>query len=245
MELRLQRILAQAGIASRRKAEELIREGRVRVNGRVVTALGTKADPERDSIKVDGKLLRRPEAKAYFLLHKPPGYLSSLKDEEGKRRRLVTDLIPKGRLRLFPVGRLDFDAEGALLLTNDGELAYRLTHARFGVPKTYEVKVRGVPGEEAIERLRSGTWAKGREKSTPAPARARLLRVTEKNSWLLITLTEGKTHQVKRMCEAIGHPALRLKRVRFGHLSLRGLSPGSYRALAPEEVRRLKALVGL
>ncbi len=245
MELRLQSILAQAGIASRRKAEELIREGRVQVNGSVVTALGTKADPDRDFIKVDGKSLRRPGVKAYFLLHKPPGYLCSLKDEKGKKRPLVTGLLRKGTLRLFPVGRLDFDAEGALLLTNDGELAHRLTHPRFGVPKTYEVKVRGVPGEEAIERLRSGAWAKGKERGAPTPARARLLKVSKKNSWLLITLTEGKTHQVKRMCEAIGHPALRLRRTRFGHLGVKGLSPGTYRSLTPEEVRRVKALVGL
>ncbi len=230
-------------MASRRKAEELIREGRVRVNGRVVTALGAKADPGRDAVKVDGKLITRREPRAYYLVNKPPGYLSSLRDEEGKRRKLVTELLPKKSLRLFPVGRLDLDAEGVLLLTNDGELAHRLTHPRFGVPKTYEVKVKGVPREEEMERLVSGAWARGKERARRGPARARRLRLADKNSWLLITLTEGKTHQVKRMCEAIGHPALRLRRVRFGPLGLRGLPAGGCRPLTPEEVRRLKALV--
>jgi 23S rRNA pseudouridine2605 synthase len=253
---RLQKIIAAAGIASRRKAEELITAGRVSVNGSVVTELGAKADPEQDHIRVDGRPLRGAERKLYFLLNKPKGYVSTVSDPEG--RPTVMQFVRNVRARLYPVGRLDFNSEGLLLLTNDGELMNRLTHASSHVPKTYLVKVSGRPNAEAIARLRSGVVlpaargprsANGRTRRTPAldektaPARIRLVRDAP-NPWFEVTLTEGRYRQIHRMFEAIGHHVEKIKRVSYGPLEL-DIPPGQVRALTPAEVESLRAAAGL
>ncbi len=235
---RVQKILAKAGIASRREAERIILEGRVTVNGRIIQ-LGEKADPEKDHIKVDGKRLPRPEPKITLVLHKPRGYLSTVKDPKG--RPTVMDLLGKIKWRLYPLGRLDFDAEGLLLLTNDGEIAYRLTHPKFSISRTYWVKIQGVPGEKKLELLKKGIQL---EDGLAKAHSVHLLREREKNSWIQITLTEGRTHLVKRLFAAIGHPVLKLKRIEFGPIRLGNLPVGHFRFLTPEEqeqLRRLKA----
>lgn len=235
---RIQKILAKAGIASRREAEKLILEGRVTLNGRVVQ-LGAKADPEKDHIKVDGKRIPRPEPKITLVLNKPRGYLSTVKDPKG--RPTVMDLLGKIKWRLYPLGRLDFDAEGLLLLTNDGEIAYHLTHPKFSISRTYWVKVQGVPGEKKLELLKKGI----RLEDGMAKAHSiQILREREKNSWIQVTVTEGRTHLVKRLFAAIGHPVLKLKRIEFGPIRLGNLPTGHFRFLTPEEqeqLRRLKA----
>ncbi|MFQ5894710.1 MAG: pseudouridine synthase [Nitrospinota bacterium] len=333
MLVRLQKIIAQAGVASRRRAEQLIREGRVTVNGRRVRELGAQADPERDHIRVEGKLLKRPEPSLYFLLHKPRNVLTTVRDEEEKGRPTVMDFLRGVRGRVFPVGRLDFDAEGLVLLTNDGALAHGLMHPRYGVPRRYEVKVKGVPNVEALARLEAGRWTshragakepvslsphgqaglkrtgvpaagprppghragakepvflsppgqagpkrtgipaagprppgrragakepafprasrpRGAQKSAEiarggpaAPAEVELVRVAKKNAWLRVTLREGRTHQIKRMFGAVGHPVLKIKRVGFGPLSLRGIPPGGFRRLTDQEVEAVRSLV--
>jgi 23S rRNA pseudouridine2605 synthase len=235
MKERLQKIIADAGISSRRKAEELIREGRVRISGRVVTKLGTKADPERESIEVDGQFLsaRTPE-RVYIALHKPRGYITSRQDPEG--RSTVTELLRGVPERVFPVGRLDYDAEGLLLLTNDGELAQRLLHPRYAVPRTYLVKVKGLPDAQSITRLRRGVVLSD---GVSLPARVSFIERTQKNSWVRITVTEGRNRLIKRMCATVGHPVLKLKRVAFGRLELGSLQPGNFRVLSAREVERL------
>jgi pseudouridine synthase len=237
---RLQKVIARAGLASRREAERLIREGRVTVNRRTVTELGTKVDSACDAIVVNGKKLAAPPAHLYILLHKPPGYVSTLRDPES--RPIIVDLLGSVRARVFPVGRLDYDAEGLMLLTNDGPLAHRLHHPRFGIRRTYEVKVKGVPSEEALERLRTGVQL---EDGMTLPAGARFLRKSINNSWIRITLGEGRNRQVKRMCAAVDHPAIKIKRVSFGTLSLGDLEPGRSRYLTREEVKSLYKLVAL
>lgn len=234
---RLQKILAAAGVASRRKAEELITAGRVAVNGKVTTELGSKADPERDHIRVDGKLLRGPEKPVYLLLHKPKGYVTAVCDPAG--RATVMDLLRGVRQRVYPVGRLDYASEGLLLLTNDGELAARLMHASSHVPKRYLVKVSGQPGAEAVEKLRRGVSieAAGKRVRT-APAGVTLAREGE-NPWYEVTLIEGRNRQVRRMFEAVGHHVEKIKRVAFGPLQL-DVPLGSFRHLAPAEVERLR-----
>ncbi|MBI4481859.1 MAG: rRNA pseudouridine synthase [Acidobacteria bacterium] len=229
---RLQKIIADAGIASRRKAEGYILAGRVRVNGRVVQQLGSKADPQVDSIKVDGKLLRRPE-RVYLLLHKPPGYLTTRSDPQG--RPTVMDLIPP-RFRVYPAGRLDYQSEGLVLLTNDGELTRQITRAGGHCPKFYHVKVRGVPEEKELDKLRKGVRLND---LLLHPATIRLLR-QQRHSWYEVTLYEGKNRQIRRMFEIIGHPVLKLKRVALGPLDLKGLVPGAHRLLRPSEVEALK-----
>ena len=240
---RLQKIIAAAGISSRRQAEELITAGRVSVNGQLVTELGTKADPQHDHIRVNGKLLRGSERHVYLALNKPKGYVTTAHDPEG--RSTVMDLVPGIRARVYPVGRLDYASEGLLLLTNDGELAHRLMKAASHVPKTYLVKVAGMPAREGIEKLRRGLripQAAGRRTMT-APARVRLLRDAE-NPWFELTLSEGKNRQIRRMFEAIGHHVEKIRRVRYGPLTL-DLAPGEYRPLRPEEVQQLKRAAGL
>ncbi len=231
---RLQKILSRAGIASRRKAEELILQGHVTVNGRVVTELGTKADPERDYIKVDGKSIRL-QPLVYLVLNKPKGYVTTLADPEG--RPTVVDLLGGVKARVYPVGRLDFDAEGLLLLMNDGDLAHRLMHPRYEVPKTYRVKVQGVLEEKALAKLRKGVVL---EEGRTAPARVLPIRKTETNSWIELTIREGWNRQVKRMCERAGHSVLKLQRVRYGPLDLGDLPRGRYRALSPREISLLR-----
>lgn len=238
MEQRLQKLIAAAGIASRRHAEELIAAGRVTVNGEVIKELGTKADPEKDHIKVNGKLINpqlKSREKVYVLLYKPKGYLSSVSDPEG--RPLVTELLPPALGRLYPVGRLDFNTEGLLLLTNDGDFTNFVTAARNRVEKVYEVKVKGVPTDTAIQRLRRGIVLE--DGTRTAPAKIALLNETQTNAWFEVLLHQGRNQQIRRMFELIGHSVLKLRRVRIGFLRDENLKPGAWRFLAPSEVRRL------
>lgn len=245
---RLQKIIAAAGVCSRRKAEELITAGRVAVNGKVVSELGTKADPEHDSIKVDGKLLAQRDAarKTYLLLHKPKGYVTTVSDPEG--RPTVMDLLRARKIpvteRVYPIGRLDWATEGLLLLTNDGELANQLTRAASHVAKTYLVKVSGKPRETDLQKLRTGvsisTGIDGRRVKT-APAKIQLTH-NGPNPWYEVTLTEGRNRQLHRMFERIGHHVEKIKRVRYGPLTL-DVEPGCFRALNAGEVENLRRAV--
>jgi len=246
---RLQKVLARAGVASRRKCEELIRAGRVRVNGRVVTELGTKVDPTRDIIEVDGRPIA-PERKVYILLHKPRGYLSDTLDFRGRPSAL--SLVPGGE-RLYPAGRLDARSEGLLLLTNDGELAHRLTHPRFQHQKEYLALVEGEPTEATLRRMLEGVERDGQVLRADAVQRLERLgpeahihgweEAPKGMTWLRILLHEGKKRHIRRMCAALGHPVRRLIRVRIGPLRLGDLKAGEYRILTEEEVRRLKEAI--
>jgi pseudouridine synthase len=239
MEERLQKLIAAAGLASRRHAEEMIAAGEVTVNGKLVTEAGTKADPTRDHIKVRGKLINpllEAREKVYVLLNKPRGYLASLSDPE--ERPLVTELVPASLGRLHPVGRLDFNTEGLLILTNDGELTNYVTAARNNVAKVYEVKVKGVPPEEAIERLRRGIRLE--DGVHTAPAQVTHAGETGTNAWFQVILHEGRNQQIRRMFDAIGHSVLKLRRTRIGDLQDERLPVGAYRLLSPAEVARLK-----
>jgi 23S rRNA pseudouridine2605 synthase len=240
MLLRLQKVLAQAGLASRRQAEEWIVAGRVAVNGKVITSLGTQADPDVDRITVDGRPICRFEPKVYYVLNKPRGYVSTCEDERG--RPTVLDLLKPLQYRLFPVGRLDWDTEGVLLLTNDGELAQRLLHPRYQMRRTYLAKVDGIPTPEALQRLvRLGRAPGGRGR----PPYARLVKAGERHAWIEVRLWEGKNRQVRRMCDAIGHPVRRLRRMQFAGLDAEGLESGRFRPLTPAEVLALKRRAGL
>ena len=254
---RLQKIIAAAGIASRRKAEELITNGLVSVNGQVVTELGSKADLEHDHIKVNGKLLSGPERHVYLLLNKPKGYVTTVTDPQG--RPTVVDLVRGTGARIYPVGRLDYLSEGLLLLTNDGELAQKLTHASSHVAKTYLVKISGKPSEDQIEKLRRGIMLpaeraplktttgrlpdeRQRRRSAAvktAPARIKLLRAAD-NPWYEVTLLEGRNRQIRRMFEQIDHHVEKIKRVRYGSLQL-DVEPGKFRHLTAKEVEQLKS----
>ena len=238
MEERLQKLIAAAGVASRRHAEELITAGRVTVNGEVIKELGTKADPEKDHIKVNGKLINpqlQSREKIYVLLNKPRGYLSSVSDPEG--RPLVTELLPRSLGRLYPVGRLDFNTEGLLLLTNDGNFTNFITSAKNRVDKVYEVKVKGVPSETGIKRLRHGVTLE--DGTRTAPAKITMLHETATNAWYEVLLHQGRNQQVRRMFELIGHSVLKLRRVRIGFLTDEGLKPRGWRLLSPAEAARL------
>lgn len=234
---RLQKILSEMGVASRRQSEELIREGRVTVNGREAH-IGDKADPSRDHIKVDGRRVTLSASRVYLMVNKPKNIVTTIDDPEG--RATVMDLLKSKYPRLFPVGRLDYDAEGFLLLTNDGELAYRLSHPSFEVPRTYRVKVKGKPAPEEIRRLSRGISLTD---GPTAPCRIAHLKETDENSWLEMTLHEGRNRQVKRMWEKMGYSVIKLVRVRFGGLSLGKLKPGEYRPLRPAEVEKLNRLI--
>jgi len=223
-------------MASRREAERMVLEGRIAVNGKVIDTMGFKADPVKDHIKVDGKRLPRFETKMTLLLNKPRGYLSTVEDPRG--RATVMDLLAKVRERIYPVGRLDFDAEGLLILTNDGDLAHRLSHPRFSIPRTYLAKVSGIPDEKKLGRLKRGIMLED--------GRARavfifVLHQGEKNSWIRVVVTEGRNRLVKRMFMAIGHPVLKLKRLAFGPIQLGNLPVGQFRYLTAEEISKLKA----
>ena len=239
---RLQKIIAAAGGTSRRKAEELIAQGRVTVNGQVITELGSKADPEQDHIKVDGKLLRGAERHIYLLLNKPKGYVTTVADPEG--RPTVMDLVKHVGERIYPVGRLDYASEGLLLMTNDGELANFLTRAASHVPKTYLVKIAGQASEGDIDKLRHGMrigskpGMRGTQAVRTAPAQVNIVREGD-NPWYEVTLIEGKNRQIRRMFEEIGHHVEKIKRVRYGSPTL-DVEPGKFRELAPHEVAALR-----
>ncbi|MBI1912206.1 MAG: rRNA pseudouridine synthase [Deltaproteobacteria bacterium] len=235
-EERLQKIISAAGITSRRKAEELVTQGRVTVNNHTVTEVGAKADPFKDRIAVDGKLISFKGPKVYILLNKPKDCISAVTDP--LHRQVVTDLV-NTKERVYPIGRLDYDAEGVILLTNDGELSNKLIHPNFKVPKKYLVKVKDVPKREDIEKLERGVYL---EDGRTLPARARFVKETQENSWIEITVIEGRNRLVKRMCQAIGHPVIKLKRVEFAGIKLGSLEPGQYRMLTEREVERLKNL---
>lgn len=240
MQERLQKFLASAGIASRRKAEELIAQGRVRVNEAPVTALGTKVDPARDLVTVDGKLVSARESRAHYLLYKPPGCVTTASDPEGRPTAL--DYLRGVKERVFPVGRLDWDAEGAVLFTDDGELAHRLAHPRYGHRRTYLVKVRGDPPPEALARMAAGV------RLEDGPARALEATVherAERNVWIRVVVGEGRYHLVKRLCEAVGLQVQRLFRPEFGGVTVEGLRPGTFRPLTAAELRAMRSAVGL
>lgn len=234
---RLQKIIAQAGIASRRAAEKLIAEGRVTINGETVREMGTKADPSREDIRVDGRRVKSAERLRYILLYKPAGFVTTRSDE--KRRPTVIDLLGGVKEYVYPVGRLDYDTEGLLLLTNDGDLAARLTHPRHGVERTYEARVARMPDDHALDRLRRGIALDGR-RTLPADVSLLNKGSRDREGVLAITIREGRNRQVRRMCEAVGHPVRKLIRVGIGPLSDRGLKPGSWRELTPRELRVLK-----
>jgi 23S rRNA pseudouridine2605 synthase len=239
MEERLQKLIAAAGLASRRHAEEMISAGEVTVNGEVVRELGTKADPARDHIKVRGKLINpllEAREKVYILLNKPKGYLTALSDQEG--RPLVTELVPQALGRLHPVGRLDFNTEGLLILTNDGDLTNHVTAARNHVRKVYEVKVKGLPTEEQLARLRRGIRLDDGVRT--APAEIKKLDETDTNSWFEVVLQEGRNQQIRRMFDSIGHSVTKLRRVKIGGVMAEGILVGQWRHLTPAEVKRLR-----
>jgi pseudouridine synthase len=237
--IRLQKLLSMAGVASRRAAEVLIAEGRVTVNGMVVTTLGAKAVPDVDTVKVDDRRIKPAARARYILLNKPRGYVTTRRDPEG--RRTVLDLLGGVREYVYPVGRLDYDTEGLLLLTSDGDLAARLTHPRHEVPRIYEAIVAGRPGDEAIEELRRGVFLDGRRTSEAAVTRgATIGKGREQTTKLVLTLFEGRNRQVREMCARIGHPVRTLQRVSLGPLTLRGLPVGAWRDLTPSEVAALR-----
>ncbi len=239
MQERLQKILAHAGVASRRKAEQLIAEGRVELNGEMVKELGTKADPRKDLIRVDGKLIADPEEKVWFVLYKPAGCVTTLSDPEGRPN--IAQYLKGIPERVYPVGRLDYDVEGALLVTNDGELAHQLMHPRFGVRRTYLAKVAGVPRPEQIARLQSGVRLEdGRARALDAAVQSR----TPRNTWVRVVVSEGRPHLVKRLMEAVGAPVLKLHRADYGGIGVDGLRPGDYRELTRAEVHALREQAG-
>lgn len=240
MPERLQKILSAAGIASRRAAEEYIRQGRVSVNGHTITELGTKAEPD-DDIRVDGRRLKQPSRRRYILLYKPRGYITSRSDPQ--RRPTIMDLLTKGGVReyVYPVGRLDYETEGLLLVTSDGDLAAKLTHPSHGVAREYEARVKGIPDERTLERLSKGVMLDGRR---TLPAEVELRKVLDSpagaQAVVAVTVYEGRNRQVRRMCEAVGHPVIRLRRVRIGPIADPGIRPGEFRDLSPQEIGALK-----
>jgi len=236
--VRLQKVIAASGLSSRRAAETLIREGKVTVNGEVVRLLGTCINPGADHVKVDGTHIETAEPEVFVLLNKPPGCVTTMNDPLG--RGTVADLLGRVRVRVFPVGRLDFDAEGLLLLTNNGMIAQACLHPRYHVPKTYVIKVSGVFSDEEIKMLKEGVAL---EDGVTSPADVKKAGKAKSNSWLEITIREGKKHQIKRMVEACGHRVMRIKRTRFGPLQLRGLAPGTFRYATDDEANALRAIL--
>jgi 23S rRNA pseudouridine2605 synthase len=239
---RLQKIIAHAGFASRREAETMIREGRVTVNGRVVTELGTRADAANDHVKVDGKLITRAETHRYILLYKPKEVMTTVEDPQG--RKTVIDLVKGIRERIYPVGRLDFHSEGLIVLTNDGDLAYKVSHPKHGSVKTYHVKVRGVPEERLIDKLQRGITIDGKR---TLPCEIARMKTTgrhhdEGNSWFEVRLREGRTQQIRKMFQAVGHPVSKLRRVAIGPIADPELGPGDWRELSPREVKMLETM---
>lgn len=234
MKQRIQKIIAESGITSRRKAEDLIKEGRVTINGKIVTDLGTQADRQKNKIRVDGKLIAGDKEKIYILLNKPRNFITSLTDPQDRPK--VVDLLNKINVRVFPVGRLDFDSEGLLLLTNDGLLSQKLLHPSFLVTRTYVVKVKGIPNSWTIKSLRTGIRLSD---GMTSPAKITFVKKTKLNSWFRILVTEGRNKLIKRMFAVVGHPVLKLKRIKFGPFSLGTLKPGEYRVISTKEIKRL------
>jgi 23S rRNA pseudouridine2605 synthase len=238
--IRLQKILSQAGIASRRAAETLITQGRVEVNGRVVSQLGAKADPVADVIKVDGRRLKLEVGRRYLLMYKPRGVVSTRLDPQ--KRTTVVDLVARAGIRgyFYPVGRLDYESEGLILLTNDGEFAQRVAHPSYEVDRTYEALVEGVPDDRDLDRLRHGVVIDG---GRTGPAEVRLEHTSETKrgprATIVVRLHEGRNRQVRRMCDGIAHPIVRLKRIRIGSIGIGDLRPGDFRDLSPAEIRKL------
>jgi len=242
MPERLQKIIAHAGFASRREAEAMIREGRVTVNGRVVSELGSKADADRDHIKVDGKLITQAEPHRYIIIYKPKEVMTTVEDPQG--RRTVLQLVRGIRERIYPVGRLDYHSEGLVLLTNDGELAFKVSHPTHGSVKTYNVKVRGEPEDRLIDKLQRGITIDGKR---TLPCEIARLRTTgrgdeEGNSWFEVKLREGRTQQIRKMFQAVGHPVSKLRRVAIGPISDPKLTPGVWRELTKSEVKMLATM---
>ncbi|MBM4129377.1 MAG: rRNA pseudouridine synthase [Nitrospira sp.] len=242
MEQRIQKILSRMGVAARRKAEELILEGRVTVNGEVAT-IGMKADPSRDYIKVDGNLIAGPKVgfkKVYIMLNKPKGVVTTLFDPEG--RPTVKDFLKGVKYRVFPVGRLDYNSEGLLLMTNDGDFAHAVLHPSQKIAKTYLVKVKGIIGDEKIAKLRQGVRL---EDGKTMPAKVKKIKKTENNSWIEITIYEGRKRQVRRMMERVGYPVLKLQRIGIGGLKLGELKPGEYRYMTSDELQLIRKVIGI
>lgn len=237
-QIRLQKIIADAGIASRREAEKMIAEGKVTVNGKIVAQPGTLADPEHDTIKVRGRLLPRQHEKVYLVLNKPARCLTTTKDD--RARPTVMEFVRKLSVRVFPVGRLDYHTQGVLLFTNDGETAKRLLDPKYKVRRTYLVKVSGVPDEKDLARLRKGVRL---DYAPTAPIEASIVRVSGNNSFVNMRLVEGKNRHIKRVCEIIGHPVIKLTRTHFGLINANDVPLGEFRFLTPREIRSLKALV--
>lgn len=235
---RIQVVLARAGLASRREAERWLAEGRISVNGAVVRRPGTRVDPSRDHVKVDGRGIAPPRRHVYYLLHKPVGYVTSTRDPEG--RPVVMDLLRGLRGRVFPLGRLDYHTSGLLLLTNDGDLADRLLRPATGCPKVYHARVRGTPPPEVLSRLARGIVLEGRR---TLPCRVRLLPGREA-TWVEVVLKEGRRNQIRNMFRSVGHPVSRLRRVAIGPLKDPSLGPGDYRALTEAELNRLRDAIG-
>ncbi|MGI6084491.1 MAG: pseudouridine synthase [Acetivibrionales bacterium] len=230
-KIRLQKYIAQCGVASRRHAEELIRAGRVKVNGEIISEMGFRVS-DKDRIEVDGKLIKKEKELIYIMLNKPAGYVSTVSDPEG--RKTVLDLIDGVKERIYPVGRLDYDTTGLLILTNDGDFAFRNTHPSQETRKTYIAKVLGTPSEKELQALRDGIMLDGKLTS---PAQVEVMEIKQKSMVLRIIIHEGRNRQVKRMCEAVGHPVLRLKRTAIGRLTLGDLKPGEWRYLSDKEAR--------
>lgn len=238
--IRLNKFLSAAGVSSRREADRFIEQGRIKVNGKIVQALGSKVDENKDRIEVDGKIVKGTQRKVYMLLNKPPEYLVTLKDPF--QRPTIKDLLPKLKTRLFPVGRLDFDSEGLLMMTNDGELANRLIHPRYEMKKIYLVKIKGHPEKEQMSRIERGISLDGKK---TAPAKIFLISSTPRRSLYKIELHEGRRREIRRMFEAIGFRVLLLRRIKFAGLTLDGLNPGEWRYLTDKEVQTLYRKVGL
>jgi len=240
MLVRLNKYISQSGTSSRREADRLISDGKVRVNGRIVQTLGQKIDSVKDVVEVGGRTIHLPEDKIYLMLNKPPGCLVTRKDPY--HRPTVMDLVPPMASGIFPVGRLDLDSEGLLLLTNDGELAYRLMHPRYNVKKLYRIKVKDRPAKASLDMLRQGIYLDGKK---TAPARIEPVSLGARHSWLDVEIHEGRKREVRRLFESQGHPVLILQRLQFAGLSLGRLAPGAWRALSPAEIQALKKQVGL
>ncbi|MDS1030663.1 pseudouridine synthase [Bacillota bacterium LX-D] len=234
MKERIQKVLARAGVASRRASEDLITQGKVFVNGEKITQLGYKVDPEEDEVVVEGQNIKINKNKIYILLNKPTGYVTTLKDPQG--RKTVIDLLKDVPTRLFPVGRLDLNTEGLLILTNDGDFTYKLTHPKHQVKKTYIALVKGIPDQRGIRRLQKGIEL---EDGMTAPAIVRIIQKFKNSAKVEVVIHEGRNRQVRRMLAAIGHPVLSLKRTKIGNLNIGNLKTGEYRLLKPEEVREL------